>query len=47
VPMKTQETTIGVIGVRGDYQRLLPEQRHLLGAVANLASLSAARWVTV
>jgi two-component system sensor histidine kinase KdpD len=45
IPMKTREQTIGVIGVRGDYQALLPEQRHLIGAIANLASLSVARWV--
>jgi two-component system sensor histidine kinase KdpD len=47
VPMKSQQETIGVIGVKGDYEQLLPEQRHLLSAVANLASLSAARWVKV
>jgi len=45
IPMKTREQTIGVIGVRGDYQALLPEQRHLIGAIANLASLSVSRWV--
>ncbi|MCX6841842.1 MAG: DUF4118 domain-containing protein [candidate division WOR-3 bacterium] len=46
IPMKTREQTIGVIGVKGDYQSLLPEQRHLIGAIANLASLSVARWVS-
>jgi two-component system sensor histidine kinase KdpD len=46
IPMKAQGGTIGVIGVRGDYARLLPEQRHMLGAIANLASLTAARWVS-
>jgi two-component system sensor histidine kinase KdpD len=46
IPMKTREQTIGVIGVKGDYQTLLPEQRHLIGAIANLASLSVARWVS-
>jgi two-component system sensor histidine kinase KdpD len=45
IPMKSQEATIGVIGVKGDFQKLMPEQRHLLSAVANLVSLSAARWV--
>ena len=45
VPMKTQGGTAGVIGVRGDYSRLFPEQRHLLGAIANLASLAATRWI--
>jgi two-component system sensor histidine kinase KdpD len=47
VPMQAQEATMGVIGIKGDYENLLPEQRHLLNAVANLASLSAARWVAV
>jgi two-component system, OmpR family, sensor histidine kinase KdpD len=46
IPMKAQGGTIGVIGVRADYSRLLPEQRHMLGAIANLASLTAARWVS-
>jgi len=44
LPMKSQDRTIGVIGVRGNVEGLLPEQRRLLGAIANLASLSAVRW---
>lgn len=47
IPIRAQEDTIGVIGVRGDFEKLLPEQRHLLSATANLAALSAARWVVV
>ena len=46
IPMKSREQTIGVIGVKGNYETLLPEQRHLIGAIANLASLSVARWVS-
>jgi two-component system sensor histidine kinase KdpD len=46
IPMKSREQTIGVIGVKGKYDSLLPEQRHLIGAIANLASLSASRWVS-
>jgi two-component system sensor histidine kinase KdpD len=46
IPMRTRKQTIGVIGVKGNYQSLLPEQRHLIGAIANLASLSASRWVS-
>jgi two-component system, OmpR family, sensor histidine kinase KdpD len=46
IPMKIREQTLGVIGVRGDFGSLLPEQRHLIGAIANLASLSVARWVS-
>jgi two-component system sensor histidine kinase KdpD len=45
IPMKSQDKTIGVIGIKGDFQKLLPEQRQLLSAISNLASLSAARWV--
>ncbi len=44
LPMKSHDQTIGVIGVRGNAEDLLPEQRRLLGAIANLASLSAVRW---
>jgi two-component system, OmpR family, sensor histidine kinase KdpD len=47
VPIKSQDKTIGVIGIKGDYQKLLPEQRQLLSAISNLASLSAARWVEI
>jgi two-component system sensor histidine kinase KdpD len=47
LPMRSQEETIGVIAVKGDFQALLPEQRHLIGAISNLASLSAARWIAV
>ena len=43
-PMKCQDQTLGVIGVRGRADAFLPEQRRLLGAIANLASLSAVRW---
>jgi len=46
IPMRTREQTIGVIGVKGNYETLLPEQRHLIGAIANLTSLSASRWVS-
>ena len=44
LPMKSQNRTIGVIGVKGNAAGLLPDQRRLLGAIANLASLSAVRW---
>jgi two-component system, OmpR family, sensor histidine kinase KdpD len=47
MPMKSQQETIGVVGVKGSYEQLLPEQRHLMSAVSNLASLAAARWVSV
>ena len=44
-PIKTQEETIGVIGIRQAFKNLLPEQRRILGTIANLTSLAAARWV--
>ncbi len=47
IPMKSQDKTIGVIGIKGNYEQLLPEQRQLLSAISNLASLVAARWVEV
>jgi len=44
-PIKMQEETIGVIGIRHDFKNLLPEQRRILGTIANLTSLAATRWV--
>jgi two-component system sensor histidine kinase KdpD len=42
-PIKTEKTTVGVVGIEMDVRTMLPEQRQLLGAVANIASLSVAR----
>jgi two-component system sensor histidine kinase KdpD len=42
-PMKRETATVGVIGIEQDARTMLPEQRQLLGAVANIASLSVAR----
>ena len=42
-PIKSQEETIGMIGVQYDYKNLLPEQRRIL----NLTSLTAARWIKI
>jgi two-component system sensor histidine kinase KdpD len=42
-PMKRETATLGVIGIEQDARTMLPEQRQLLGAVANIASLSVAR----
>ncbi len=44
-PIKSQEETIGMIGIKYDYKNLLPEQRRILGTISNLTSLTAARWV--
>ncbi len=44
-PIKSQEETIGIIGIQYSFKNLLPEQRLILGTIANLTSLAAARWV--
>jgi two-component system sensor histidine kinase KdpD len=44
VPMKSVEDTIGVIGIQYDFKNLLFDQRRLLGVMANLSALAAARW---
>jgi two-component system sensor histidine kinase KdpD len=45
IPMKSLEETIGVIGIQFDFKNLLFDQRRLLGVIANLSALAAARWV--
>ena len=47
MPIKSQDETIGVMGIQYDFKSLLPEQRHLLGTISNLTSLVAARWVKI
>jgi two-component system sensor histidine kinase KdpD len=42
-PIKTEKATVGVVGIRLDVRSMMPEQRQLLGALINLASLSVAR----
>ena len=46
-PIKSQEETIGMLGVKYDYKNLLPEQRRILGTISNFTSLTAARWVRI
>jgi len=46
-PIKSQEETIGMIGIKYDYKNLLPEQRRILGTISNLTSLTATRWVKI
>lgn len=46
-PIKSQEETIGMMGIKYDYKNLLPEQRRILGTISNLTSLTAARWVKI
>ena len=45
LPIKSQEETIGVVGIQYEFKNMLPEQRQILGTIANLTSLAAARWV--
>lgn len=47
LPVRSQEETIGVIGIKYDFKKLLPEQRFILGAISNLTSLAVARWVRI
>jgi len=42
-PIKTEKEVVGVIGIQMDVRDMMPEQRQLLGALTNLASLSVAR----
>jgi len=45
LPIKAQEETIGVVGIKSEFKNLLPEQRQILWTISNLTSLAAARWV--
>ena len=47
MPMRSLEETIVVIGIQYDFKSLLLDQRRLLGVVATLSALAAARWVKV
>jgi len=47
VPMKTQEETVGVIGISHSYKGLLLDQRRILSAISGLSSLGAVRWIHV
>jgi len=46
MPMKALGVTVGVIGIQHEYRSLLLDERRLLGAISNLSSLAAARWVS-
>jgi two-component system sensor histidine kinase KdpD len=47
LPVKSQEETIGVVGIKYEFKNLLPEQRRILGTISNLTSLAASRWVRI
>jgi len=45
IPMKSLEGIIGVLGILCDSKDLFPEQRRLLGTIANLTTIVAAGWM--
>ncbi len=45
IPLKSLEGVIGVIGILGDSRNLFPEQRRLLGTIANLTTIVAFGWM--
>jgi two-component system, OmpR family, sensor histidine kinase KdpD len=45
IPMKSLEGIIGVLGLLCDSKDLFPEQRRLLGTIANLTTIVAADWM--
>jgi two-component system sensor histidine kinase KdpD len=47
MPIKSQDTTIGVMGIKYDYKNIFPEQRQLLGTISNLTSLAASKWIKI
>lgn len=47
IPMKSLEGIIGVLGILYNSKDLFPEQRRLLGTVANLTTIVAAGWMSL
>jgi two-component system sensor histidine kinase KdpD len=47
LPIIFQDEPIGVLGIEYDFRNLFPEQRRFLGAILNLTSLAAARWINL
>lgn len=47
MPVKTQDETVGVIGIEHAYKELLLDQRRVLSAISGLSSLGAVRWIYV
>jgi two-component system sensor histidine kinase KdpD len=45
IPMQSLEGIIGVLGILCDSKDLFPEQRRLLGTIANLTTIVASRWM--
>jgi two-component system, OmpR family, sensor histidine kinase KdpD len=47
IPMKSLERIIGVLGILCDSKDLFPEQRRLLGTIANLTTIVATAWMSL
>jgi len=47
IPMKSLEGIIGVLGILYNSKDLFPEQRRLLGTIANLTTIVAAGWMSL
>jgi len=45
VPLKSLEGIVGVLGVAYDSRELFPEQRRLLGTIANMVTIVASGWL--
>jgi two-component system sensor histidine kinase KdpD len=47
IPLKSIDENIGVLGILCNSKDLFPEQRRLLGTIANMTTIVAARWMGV
>ncbi len=44
LPVNVKENVYGIIGIRTDYSRLLPHERYIAGAIANLSALEVEKY---
>ena len=47
IPMKSLKDSIGVLGILSNSKDLFPEQRRLLGTIANLTTMAASGWMNL
>ena len=47
VPLKSLQNVIGVIGIVYNSRDLFPEQRRLLGTIANMTTVVASMWMNI
>ena len=47
IPMKSLKDSIGVLGILSNSKDLFPEQRRLLGTIANLTTIAASGWMNL